>query len=56
LIQDRPYRSAFSPETAVKMMIEEVEKYEPESFSGIPAGSAQESGWQHRYCLRYGRK
>ncbi len=32
LIQDRPYRSAFPPETAVKMMIEEVEKYNLKVF------------------------
>ena len=32
LIQDRPYRSAFPPETAMKMMIEEVEKYNLKVF------------------------
>ena len=32
LIQDRPYRSAFSPEIAMKMMIEEVEKYNLKVF------------------------
>ena len=32
LIQDRPYRSAFSPENAMKMMIEEVEKYNLKVF------------------------
>ncbi len=32
LVQDRPYRSAFSMETAVNMMIEEVEKYDLKVF------------------------
>lgn len=32
LIQDRPYRNAFPPETAMKMMIEEVEKYNLKVF------------------------
>jgi putative nucleotidyltransferase with HDIG domain len=32
LIQDRPYRKAFAPETALAMMIEEVEKYDIKVF------------------------
>ncbi|MCC6094683.1 MAG: phosphohydrolase, partial [Eubacterium sp.] len=32
LIQDRPYRRAFPPETAMQMMIEEVEKYDLRVF------------------------
>ena len=32
LVQDRPYRGAFTPEVAVGMMIEEVEKYDIKVF------------------------
>ncbi|MDO4622365.1 MAG: HD domain-containing protein [Eubacteriales bacterium] len=35
LIQDRPYRKAFSPETAVHIMIEDVKKYDLKVFMAL---------------------
>ena len=32
MISDRPYRSAFTPETAVELMIEEIKNYNVEAF------------------------